>query len=79
MQARQLVEVAALLASHGPGLVEGSATVSPSALQQYWAASKCRCQRWLRPSSGWPLRKLPTLNIARPRPPKSGRCWKRSF
>ena len=47
MQARQLVEVAALLASHGPGLVEGPATVSPSALQQYWAASKCRCQRWL--------------------------------
>jgi hypothetical protein len=47
MQPSQLVDIAALLASHGPGLVEGSATISPSALQQYWAASKCRCQRWL--------------------------------
>ena len=48
MHARQLVEVAALLASHGPVLVEGKATISHSALEQYWAASKCRCETWLR-------------------------------
>ncbi|HEX4145645.1 MAG TPA: hypothetical protein VHY91_19220 [Pirellulales bacterium] len=48
MHARQLVEVAALVASHGPVLVEGKAVISHSALEQYWATSKCRCERWLR-------------------------------
>jgi hypothetical protein len=48
MHARQLVEVAALVASHGPVLVEGKAVISHSALEQYWATSKCRCDRWLR-------------------------------
>jgi hypothetical protein len=47
MHARQLVEVAALLASHGPVLIEGPGVLSTSALQDYWATSKCRCQRWL--------------------------------
>jgi hypothetical protein len=48
MQSRELVEVAALVAAHGPVLVEGPGRISSSALHQYWAASKCRLDRWLR-------------------------------
>ncbi len=48
MHTRQLVEVAALVAAHGPVLIEGPAEISPSSLEQYWVTSKCRCDRWLR-------------------------------
>jgi hypothetical protein len=48
MHARELVEIAALVAGHGPVLVEGPGRISSSALHQYWAASKCRLDRWLR-------------------------------
>jgi hypothetical protein len=48
MHSRELVEVAALVAAHGSVLVEGPARISASALEQYWTASKCRLDRWLR-------------------------------
>ncbi len=37
-----------MVAAHGPVLVEGPGRISSSALHQYWAASKCRLDRWLR-------------------------------
>ena len=48
MHCRELVEVAAMVAAHGPVLIEGSARISGSALVQYWTASKCRLDRWVR-------------------------------
>ena len=46
MHARDLLELAALLASHGPLLVEHSAALPEESLQQYWNASQCRLDRW---------------------------------
>jgi len=48
MHSRELVEVAAMVAAHGSVLVEGPSRISASALEQYWTASKCRLDRWLR-------------------------------
>ena len=48
MHARDLVELAALVAIHSPILVEGSGRVPPGASEEYWAASKCRLDRWTR-------------------------------
>lgn len=48
MQARDLVELAALVASHGPVLLAGGGRVSNAALEKYWASSKCRLDRWSR-------------------------------
>lgn len=48
MHARVLVELAALLASHGEVLLRGSARLSNSCLADYWSASKCRLDRWTR-------------------------------
>lgn len=45
MHCRDLVELAALIAVHGPGLIR-SGHISESALQRYWAASKQRLDRW---------------------------------
>ena len=53
MHCRELIEVAALVAAHGPVLVEGPGRISSSALHQYWAASKCRLDRWLRSLKGF--------------------------
>jgi hypothetical protein len=46
MHARDLLELAAILSSHGPLLVEHSAALPEESLQQYWSASKCRLDRW---------------------------------
>lgn len=46
MQAPQLVELAAVAAAHGAVLVRTTATISPTSLDQYWIASKCRLDRW---------------------------------
>lgn len=48
MHSRELVELAALVAVHSPLIVEGAGDVAQSASEQYWTASKCRIDRWLR-------------------------------
>jgi hypothetical protein len=48
MHARDLVELAAIVAAHGPVLVRGRGRLSASGVQQYWTASKCRLDRWFR-------------------------------
>ena len=44
----ELVELAALAAAHGPVLIASGGRLSVSALEQYWASSKCRLDRWSR-------------------------------
>jgi hypothetical protein len=46
MHARELVEVAAVLAAHGPVLIRGAQWLPSEGLEQYWTASKCRMDRW---------------------------------
>src|SRR5436190_13800894 len=46
MHARELAELAALVAVHSPAIIHGSGRVPHSVSEQYWAASKCRLDRW---------------------------------
>ncbi|MBN2218259.1 MAG: hypothetical protein JW719_12865 [Pirellulales bacterium] len=48
MNASGLLELAAIVSAHGPVLVEGPGSLSPSGLEQYWTASQCRFDRWSR-------------------------------
>jgi hypothetical protein len=48
MHARDLAELAALVAIHSPLIVQGQGRVPPGANEEYWAASKCRLDRWTR-------------------------------
>ena len=48
MHARDLAELAALVAIHSPLIVEGAGRVPHEASEQYWTASKCRLDRWMR-------------------------------
>jgi hypothetical protein len=48
MHAHELVELAAIVSAHGPGLVQGVGQISEEALEQYWTASKVRLDRWCR-------------------------------
>ncbi len=56
MHARDLVELAALVAAHAPMLARGAAAITPSRVEQYWTASKCRLDRWSRSLKGWTVR-----------------------
>ncbi|MEZ6099107.1 MAG: hypothetical protein R3E01_09060 [Pirellulaceae bacterium] len=46
MHTQQIVELAALVASHGPTIIRGSLRASDSSSHEYWTASKCRLDRW---------------------------------
>src|SRR3954447_14781445 len=46
MQARELIELAAVVTAQAPALVESASILSKSALDQYWAATRCRHDRW---------------------------------
>jgi len=46
MDSHELVELAALVSWHGPAFVQECRAVSPTGLEQYWSASKCRMNRW---------------------------------
>ena len=46
MHARDLAELAAIVAVEAPGLIRRGARVPPRATEEYWAASKCRLDRW---------------------------------
>lgn len=48
LHARDLAELAALLAHHGPVIISARFELAGDALEQYWVASKCRLDRWLR-------------------------------
>jgi len=46
MRAPELVEFAALVSAHAAVLIEGTFELSVDGLAQYWAASRCRLDRW---------------------------------
>src|SRR5262245_47896599 len=48
MHVRELVELAALVAVHSPAFARQGNAVPQPAIEQYWVASKCRIERWLR-------------------------------
>jgi DNA-directed RNA polymerase specialized sigma24 family protein len=48
MHASELAQLAALVAHHTPTIVRGSQPIREKGLEQYWTASKCRLDRWLR-------------------------------
>lgn len=49
MHSRELVELAALASAHGPAMIRSrSPHLAIEGLGQYWAASKCRLDRWSR-------------------------------
>ncbi|MBN2291406.1 MAG: hypothetical protein JXM70_03210 [Pirellulales bacterium] len=48
MHASELVELAAAVSTQGPALIQGNSAPSSAAIEQYWTASKCRLDRWLR-------------------------------
>jgi hypothetical protein len=48
MHAAELVELAALVAANGPTLASADARIDARRLDEYWMASKCRIDRWLR-------------------------------
>jgi hypothetical protein len=48
MHARELVEFAALLASNGRAIIGHAPRLSDSGMEQYWSASRCRHERWVR-------------------------------
>lgn len=46
MQTRDMAELAALAAEHGPLLIRGPALIPPAAIDQYWLTSKYRLDAW---------------------------------
>ena len=48
MRARETIELAALVVTHGRPLVANRSPLSASGLNEYWLASKCRADRWVR-------------------------------
>jgi hypothetical protein len=48
MHARELVELAAIVAAHGPALIRGDEPIPAANVEEYWTASKVRLDRWAR-------------------------------
>jgi hypothetical protein len=48
MHASELVELAALVATHGRALLFQVPDISKPGIEEYWSASKCRLDRWSR-------------------------------
>ena len=46
MDLRELLELGALVAVHGPEFVEGRGKFAAPAAEPYWTAAKVRCDRW---------------------------------
>jgi hypothetical protein len=46
MHARELVELAALVAIHADRVVRGPGQLPPGSVEAYWTGSKCRFDRW---------------------------------
>jgi hypothetical protein len=64
MHVRELAELAAAVALHGRALVAGSEEIGLHNQEEYWAASKCRLDRW-----GRLLRRLAEAARLSVRPP----------
>ena len=58
MHARELVELSALVAAHGPLLIGQEASLPPHGIEQYWVASKSRLDRWNRTLKGLTVKAL---------------------
>jgi hypothetical protein len=63
MHTRDLVELASLVAVHSPALIHGPLPVPQSAVEEVWAATRCRLDRWTRL-----LRRLANAGGQLPRP-----------
>jgi len=48
MHARDLIDLAAVVAAHGPVLLRVARSIPAEAIESYWVASKCRQDRWAR-------------------------------
>ena len=48
MHVRELAQLAAVVAVQAPGFARLGAIVPQAAIEQYWVASKCRIDRWVR-------------------------------
>jgi len=48
MHARELVELAAMVSSHGSVLIRGREPIPAQGIERYWTASKIRLDRWSR-------------------------------
>lgn len=48
MHSRDLVELAAVVATHGSTFISTPGALPPGAIEQYWTSSKCRLDRWNR-------------------------------
>ncbi|MCA9247440.1 MAG: hypothetical protein KDA42_10005 [Planctomycetales bacterium] len=46
MNCSEIVELSALTATYGPGVIRNTTALSESCLRGYWSASKCRMNRW---------------------------------
>lgn len=53
MQANELMELAAIVAAHGPVLVEGPTRLTAHSLEDYWTTAKIRLDRWTRALAAW--------------------------
>jgi hypothetical protein len=65
MHAYELIELAALVATHGPALVRGAEEIPEASVEQYWMAAKSRLDRW-----GRTLKTLSTAVSDREAPPR---------
>ena len=59
MHSRDMLELAALVATHGPLLIRGNWPLPSSAIEEYWSASKCRLDRWGRTLKAIAITTLP--------------------
>ena len=46
MHTRELIDLAAIVAIHGPVLIRDAGVISDTSIEDYWTASKCRLDRW---------------------------------
>jgi hypothetical protein len=46
MHARELVDLAAVVAVHAPALIRAARDIPEESVEAYWVASKCRLDRW---------------------------------
>lgn len=61
MHVRGLIELAGILATHGPVLLHGREPLSAESIEQYWTTSKVRLDRW-----AWALKQFRQQADAKP-------------
>ena len=66
MHAHELIELAALIAAHGPVLVRTPGRIPDAGIEEYWTASKSRLDRW-----GRSLKRLSSEDLSASRRPGS--------